>query len=55
MGRVWLEAATLAHIERAVLLIKTRNDLEKKEPAHETYLDQRKLTWINLPDLMLQK
>ena len=37
MGRVWLEAATLAHIERAVLLIKTRrtaNDLvlEKKEP-----------------------
>ena len=32
MGRVWREAATLAHIERAVLLIKTRNDLKKKRP-----------------------
>ena len=35
MGRVWLEAATLAHIERAVLLIKTRNDLEKKNPRRK--------------------
>ena len=37
MGRVWLEAATLAHIERAVLLIKTRNDLEKKDPVPDPH------------------
>ena len=29
MGRVWLEAATLAHGECALLLVKTHCDLEK--------------------------
>ena len=32
MGRVWLEAATLAHTERAVPLSKTHSLLEKKQP-----------------------
>ena len=30
MGRVWLEAATLAHGECALLLVKTQYHLEKK-------------------------
>ena len=32
MGRVWLEAATLAHTERAVPLSKIHWDLEKNQP-----------------------
>ena len=32
MGRVWLEAATLAHTERVVPLSKIHCDLEKKQP-----------------------
>ena len=32
MGRVWLEAATLAHTERAVPLSKIHSDLEKINP-----------------------
>ena len=31
MGRVWLEAATLAHGRRALLLIAEQSDLEKKQ------------------------
>ena len=32
MGRVWLEAHTLAHTERAVPLSKIHCDLEKNQP-----------------------
>ena len=31
MGRVWLEAATLAHIERALSLVESGRDLEKNQ------------------------
>ena len=35
MGRVWLQAATLAHGECALLLVKAHCDLEKNRPGVE--------------------
>ena len=36
MGRVWLVAATLAHTERALLLSRIVDELEKKQTGIET-------------------
>ena len=37
MGRVWLQAATLAHGERAVLLVRPVDDLEKNVTKRGTF------------------